>query len=568
MPGGLIQLVNKGAQDQLVTGQPSFTHFRSMYKRHTEFAMEHFVLNFRGTNLDLLPQSSRILRAKVDRNAQLVHDSYIFLNLPDIYSPVRSIQSTTLGIPFTGSRAVGYEFQWIPNLGYNMIKSVSLLINGTAIVTHTGEWMKLYSYITHNENKRKIIDRMVGNVPELTDPANAYGRFNQYPHSITKVPSDVSKTGAPSILGRQLVIPLHFWFCEDIGSSLPLVALQYSEVEIVVEFRSIYELFTVKDVDPLSKTFGKRIRPDLANPLYSMTRFLSPPSYFATIPINLSLTTWALTPYIESTYIFLSDSEMKEFAKSDTSFLIKDLRPVQKDGIYGPANDIELTMTNLCTRIVWTTQRSDIISNNGFDNYINWLNNKPQIILDGVVESNLTKIYSSGVIQGTNISQKDSLVDTTLIFDGANREQTKPKAFYDLLQNYKHHTGYPLEGIYTYSFALDHHTKQPSGHANGSMFNKTILRVSTQDPPITGLTGTNATTCILKSTAFNRNPTIVNPNLRTADGKLVYSSEDVVTITTSTSPESRPYTYTVVAHVESYNFLRITRGIANVVFSS
>jgi hypothetical protein len=48
-----MQLVNKGAQDQLVTGSPSFTHFRSVYKRHTEFAMEHFRLNFRGTNLDL-----------------------------------------------------------------------------------------------------------------------------------------------------------------------------------------------------------------------------------------------------------------------------------------------------------------------------------------------------------------------------------------------------------------------------------------------------------------------------------------------------------------------------------
>lgn len=561
MPGGLIQLVNKGAQDQLVTGQPSFTHFRTMYKRHTEFAMEHFVLNFRGTNLDLLPQSSRILRAKVDRNAQLVHDSYIVVNIPDIYSPVNSISK----IKSIGSKAVGYEFQWIPNLGYNMIKSVSLLINGTAIVTHTGEWMKLYSYITHNENKRKIIDRMVGNIPELTDPANSYGKFNQYPHSITNS-TDPLKTAAPSILGRQLIIPLHFWFCEDIGSSLPLVALQYSEVEIVVEFRGIYELFTIKDVDPLSKTFRQRIRPDISNSLYSMNKFLSPPDIY-TNPLNISLTTWDLTPYIECTYIFLSDPEMNEFAKSDTSFLIKDLRPVQKNGVYGPANDIELTMTNLCTRIVWTTQRSDVILNNGFDNYINWSSNTPPLHYD--VYSGLTKIYSSGLIQGTNISQKDCLVDTTLIFDGANREQTKLKAFYDLLQNYKHHTGYPLEGIYTYSFAVDHHTKQPSGHVNGSMFNKTILRVSTQDPPIIDSSlSIDTSVCVLKSTALNKTPVIVDPTLKTPDGKFVYNSEEVVRITNNSYQESRSYTYTIVAHVESYNFLRITRGIANVVFSS
>jgi hypothetical protein len=44
MSGGLMQLVAKGAQDQLVNGNPSFTHFRSVYKRHTDFAMEHFNL--------------------------------------------------------------------------------------------------------------------------------------------------------------------------------------------------------------------------------------------------------------------------------------------------------------------------------------------------------------------------------------------------------------------------------------------------------------------------------------------------------------------------------------------
>ena len=192
-----MQLVNKGAQDQLITGSPSFTHFRSVYKRHTEFAMEHFVLNFRGTSLDLHSQFTKSFRVKVDRNAQLLHDCYVHLNLPDIYSPVS---------PTTPGKAVGYEFQWVPSLGYNMIKSVSVLINGTAIVTHTGEWMKLYSYLTHDANKREIIDRMIGNVPEMVDPANAYGKMNQYPHSITTT----TKDAAPSILGRELVIPLHF----------------------------------------------------------------------------------------------------------------------------------------------------------------------------------------------------------------------------------------------------------------------------------------------------------------------------------------------------------------------
>ena len=133
-----MQLVNKGAQDQLVTGSPSFTHFRSVYKRHTEFAMEHFRLDFRSSNLDLgaIPRS---FRAKVDRNAQLVHDMYIHVSLPDIFSSVNPVTVGKHPVIAPDARGIGYEFQWIPNLGYNMIRSVSVLINGAAVVTHTGE---------------------------------------------------------------------------------------------------------------------------------------------------------------------------------------------------------------------------------------------------------------------------------------------------------------------------------------------------------------------------------------------------------------------------------------------
>jgi hypothetical protein len=233
MPGGLMQLVNKGAQDQLVTGSPSFTHFKSMYKRHTEFAQEHFRLDFRSTNLDL-GQLPKTFRVKVDRNAQLVHDMYIHVSLPDIFSPIQPVSSSPLLAP--DATGIGYEFQWIKNIGYNMIRSVSVLLNGTAIVTHRGEWMKLYSYITHSANRRKIIDKMVGNVPELYDPANAFNRRNQYPHSITNL-----KPAEPSISGRDLVIPLHFWFCEMIGNALPLIALQHSEIGFIIELKNVYQ---------------------------------------------------------------------------------------------------------------------------------------------------------------------------------------------------------------------------------------------------------------------------------------------------------------------------------------
>jgi len=556
MPGGLIQLVNKGAQDQLVTGSPSFTHFRSLYKRHTEFAMEHFRLDFLNTNLDLNPSTPRVLKLKVDRNAQLVHDMYIHVSLPDIYSPINPITRGRHPEIAPDATGIPYEFQWIDNLGYNMINSVSILVNGTAIVTHTGEWMKIYSYITHDANKRKLVDKMVGNVKELTDPANAYSRVNQYPHSITTT----AGTAQPSILGRNLVIPLHFWFCECIGAALPLVSLQYSEVEISIEFAPIYSLFTVKDVrDSNPKgTFGHRIAPDPASREFDLSNFLGPPSAIGT-PINSSLNIWSLRPYVEANYIFLSDVEMANFAKSDASFMIKQTNVVRSAGLYGAGNDIELNIHNLCTRVVWVLQRSDAIAVNDYDNYTNHFEDAHPTFLSG----SLGKWFTSGPAVGQNQSADDILVDAVLVFDGGDRFGTKTYEFFSLLENYKHHTGAMLPGIYSYSFALEHKCEQPSGHVNGSMFNKTNLRLTLQDPPSTNVTTPATNNCILASSAFNPNPVVI-ASIATIDP----GTKLLRVINKGSTTQVRNYTYNARVFVESYNFLRISRGIANVVFSS
>ena len=46
--GGLIQLVAVGAQDVYITGQPQITFFKSVYRRHTNFAIEPVLQNING----------------------------------------------------------------------------------------------------------------------------------------------------------------------------------------------------------------------------------------------------------------------------------------------------------------------------------------------------------------------------------------------------------------------------------------------------------------------------------------------------------------------------------------
>lgn len=577
MPGGLLQLVGKGAQDQLVTGNPSFTHFRSVYKRHTDFAMEHFRLYFKTSILSYPTSGTLRLRTKVERYAQLLNDCYLSLDLPNIYSPVVPIDNTPRNTPESingSSNAIGYEFQWIHNIGYNMIHHVSILVNGQEIVRHTGEWMKLYANLTFDANKRAILDRMIGNVPELYDPANAQGRLNQYPHSI----STSTQNAEPSIPGRTLLIPLHFWFCETIGQALPMVALQQSEIEIVVELYNAYSLFTTRDVrlnyqDANNNyTFGTRIPPDTSADVFAMRHFLSPPLYNEPL-VNVvpGLSTWNFYPFLECNYIFVGDTELAYIARNEHSFMISQVDMVKADGQYGPSNDLELTMKNLVSRIIWVFQRSDRTNHNDPDNYTNWIDPTKSPF-----ESSSLGWWTAGTAQDSNVSQKDILLESTLMLDGQERFAPKQTLFFSGLQLYRHQTGNPISGVYEYSFALNNDPTQPSGSINGSMFNKTLLRNTLILPPSApGDIPANVpvTLCILKSTAGSKNPVVIaNPNIIDPNtGRPLYGPEDLLTIVSKsngTPLATYQYTYSVRAYVQSYNFLRILGGIGNVVFSS
>jgi hypothetical protein len=114
MPGGLLQLVGVGAQNELVNGNPSMTHFRAVYRRHTNFAMEHIRMSFTASNLEFSTTGTRTISCRIDRYAQLLHDCYLSLTLPDIWSPLKYLNGA---VPPAGydprTNSIGYEFQWI-----------------------------------------------------------------------------------------------------------------------------------------------------------------------------------------------------------------------------------------------------------------------------------------------------------------------------------------------------------------------------------------------------------------------------------------------------------------------
>ena len=70
MGGGLIQLVAYGAQDIYLTGQPQITFWKSVYRRHTNFAVESILQTINGN-----PSPGARVSVTISRNGCLLYTS-------------------------------------------------------------------------------------------------------------------------------------------------------------------------------------------------------------------------------------------------------------------------------------------------------------------------------------------------------------------------------------------------------------------------------------------------------------------------------------------------------------
>jgi hypothetical protein len=174
MGGGLLQLVAYGAQDVYLTGNPQITFFKVVYRRHTNFSIESIVQSFNGN----VSTDGRVT-CQISRNGDLLHKLYL------------EVDGSS---SFSGTSAPDAK------LGHQMIKKVELEIGGQLIDRQYGDWMHIWNELTLPEGKKTGFNNMINS-------------------SDTK-----------------LYIPLEFWFCRNVGLALPLIALQYHEVKVNIEF--------------------------------------------------------------------------------------------------------------------------------------------------------------------------------------------------------------------------------------------------------------------------------------------------------------------------------------------
>ena len=440
--GGLMQLVAYGAQDVYLTGNPQITFFKVVYRRHTNFAMESIENPFNGS-----PGFGRKVTCTIQRNGDLIYRIYLQATLPKV-----SLQTTD------GS---GAQFRWLNWVGHNLVKNVELEIGGQRIDKHYGDWLQIWNELTQEAGKQAGYAKMVGNVPQLVNLLVQGGEdcdndcSGGEPNS-----SNEFLMCAPEYT---LYIPLQFWFNRNPGLALPLIALQYHEVRINLEFNDLRNLCFDQTPVPTSGTNMHTIRDRVA----------------AAGLVAASL-------YVD--YIYLDTDERRKFAQVSHEYLIETLQFTGGESITSSSNKLKLNFNHPCKELIWVVQRDSFVS---CDDAViaPWKGQQPFNYSDWWDRAVLESGYSVTRVEG--LAGNNPTVTALLQLNGHDRFQVREGRYFNEVQPYQHHTNVPAVGINVYSFALQPEQHQPSGTCNLSRIDNTTLLLTVSNNAVG--TATSAT---------------------------------------------------------------------------
>jgi hypothetical protein len=438
MGGGLLQLVAYGAQDVYLTGNPQITFFKVVYRRHTNFAIEAIQQTFNGT-----AGYGQTVNCQISRNGDLINRVYLQVELPKI-----------TGIPTltTGARYVNY-------IGLRLIKSVLIEIGGQQIDKHYSDWLYIWNELSLPRGKRYGYDTMVGADKDITS-------FNN----------------------TTLYIPLEFWFCRNVGLALPLIALQYHEVKIKIDFET---------------------KANCLIDLKAAAGTVSESEAYKTETVGTVANITDMSLWVD--YIFLDTDERRRFAQLSHEYLIEQLQFTGTETLNGGStNRVKLNFNHPCKELIWVAKPKN------YSRKASWYNYTDTDIVDltsalvaevdptASLAEFITDYNSSNYMAGfdfvngntanTTIGASSPFADAILQLNGNDRFSVRDGAYFSFVQPYQHHTNIPNNpGINVYSFALKPEDHQPSGTLNMSRIDTATLMVTTK-AITTSLTDTPALT--------------------------------------------------------------------------
>lgn len=452
MIGALLQLSAYGTENIYMNGNPQVNFFRSVYRQHSNFAMENIRIDYDGTNC-LTDKNPTTFTFNIKRHADLLGPIFLVVSLPNIWSDDK------------------YKFQWIKNLGSQIVERATLYFDSQKIQEIHGHSLHIYHRLKCNYSKNLTYNDMIGHSPKLYNPTN----FNTNTYKNGKLGST-----PPSINGDLLYIPLTFFFTSMSGLYLPLISLQSCEISIQIELKNVNDWFTIIDQNHLSKTYGKRVRPTNFDTIF---KFIEKTNFKTAFEI-----------YIDATYIYLDNDIRRKFALSTNEYLIT------QNQFYVARNlpskyTADIKFLNLIKELYFYLQKSTVNTTNLWSNFSN-IDMPYENYFQGDIDS-YTYIDALSIndirLQAINnwSNYKSDILQTALLrFNDDDRTLLLDNKYFRGVQVYQHHVGsnnYSFDEdvyIYNYNFGLEADIFQPTGACNFTALKKMQLMVNMLQPPI------------------------------------------------------------------------------------
>ena len=423
---GYFQLTVTSEQDKYLVGNPQFTYFKSVHKRHTNFAIENRVLNFVGeTTLNTNSNFGKKYYAKIPKIGDLLHRMYIVFELESA-SDLKSIQQE-FGIS-----------------AHSLIDNVQISIGDQVIDKHTGDWLHIFSELNGK-----------GNI-SLCDMLNTH--LNSKGNGIGGEIELKFKDGL-------VYVPLQFWFNRNVGLSLPLMSLQYSDVKIELQLNKRSK---ITNIGNSGKNNSK------INQIYLLSEF-----------------------------IHLDKDERVLFASNQHEYLIEQVQINDKLNVplkteisdldfEEYTHKFELPFNHPVKELIWVLQDSNSKKDITGREYIDsW--NLP-------VTKERTNVGNHLFNYWRNLdweNQADQLINATISLNGTELCEPQGASYFRNVQKYQYHSDFGYDnlsftkdqynysnadlsrgsGIYSYSFSLNPENHEPSGSLNFSKLDKTELRL-------------------------------------------------------------------------------------------
>ena len=443
MAGGLLELVARGNQDIYLISRPQITFFKVVYKRHTNFSIESI-----RSPLDGSADFGQKVTTKLARNGDLAHKMILEVDVPAI------------------SSVAGTTISYVNSLGHALIDYIEIRIGGQVIDKQYGEWMEIWNQLTMTE----------GQTFAYQDMLSRYSSFTTLNTATT------------------VYIPLQFWFCRNIGLALPLVALQYHDVEVSIKFNPLSKVhtfgpfnyytasqsgttitkadgggqdFTSADIaagkvaywaDGTTTTLtGGAIGVEsttITGLDESESQTISEQEMYIgtndTISSNISISDARL--YVD--YIFLDTYERKKFAQMKHRYLFEQVQYNEAESFSASISSkkFSLDFNHPVKAIYWVSQ---------LDRY-----------------SRDNDVFNFSDTMDPNTTKTDPITTAVINLNGTERFEERKNKIFRIWEPLKHHTRVPNDFIYMYSFALKPESHQPSGSLNFSKIDNADLSIT------------------------------------------------------------------------------------------